>query len=98
MRYIRIEGGTAFCGCDFEEYLHTDMSDKELDELCAEKARDNAEQYEYIVWGWEVYTAEEYAEKSGVSIEEAEQMMEDYYAETYADWEEITKEEYEENI
>lgn len=83
MRYIKIEGGTGYCGQDFEEYLYTDMSDKELDELYAEKARDNEEneeQYEYEV-----------------SVEEAEQMMKDYYADTYAYWEEITKEEYEGN-
>ena len=98
MRYIKITGGTGYCGQDFEEFLKTDKSDKELDTYCVEAAEENAEQYEYTVWGWGVGTAEEYAENNGVSIEEAEQMIEDYYADAYADWEEITKEEYEENI
>ena len=97
MRYIKIEGGTGYCGQDFEEYLHTDMSDRELDVLCAEKAYDNAKQYEYTVWGWGIGTAESYAEENEVTVEEAEQMMEDYYADAYADWEEITEEEYEKN-
>ena len=98
MRYIRIKGGTGYCGQDFEDFLKTEMTDKELDNLTEEMAQENAEQYEYTVWGWGVGTAEEYAEENDVSVEEAEQMMEDYYAEAYADWKEITKEEYEENI
>ena len=98
MRYIKITGGTNYCGQDFEEYLETDMTDEELIRYCIEAAYENAEQYDYTVWGWEVYTAEDYAENNNVSIEEAEQMMKDYYDEAYASWEEITKKEYEENI
>lgn len=97
MRYIRIKGGTGYCGQDFEDFLKTEMTDEELNELIGEMAQENAEQYDYTVWGWGVYTAEEYAEENDVSVEEAEQMKEDYYADAYADWEEITKEEYEEN-
>ena len=98
MRYIKITGGTNYCGQDFEEYLETDMTDAELDRYCIEAAYENAGQYEYTVWGWGVGTAEEYAKESDISIEEAEQMIEEYYGEAYSNWEEITKEEYEENI
>lgn len=98
MRYIRIKGGTGYCGQDFEDFLKTEMTDEELDELVGEMAQENAEQYDYTIWGWGVYAAEEYAEENDVSVEEAEQMKEDYYIDAYAYWEEITKEEYEENI
>ena len=95
-RYIKIEGGTAFCGCDFEEYLYTKMTDEELNQYCAEAARDNAEMYESIEKDYGLdeddYDTEEDYE---VAITEA---TDEYYAEAYADWIEITKEEYEENI
>ena len=41
--------------------------------------------------------AESYAESEGISIEEAEGMMEDYYANASYDWEEITEEEWLDN-
>lgn len=95
MRYIRIEGDTHFCGTQFEEYLHTDMTDEQLDDYCAELAYENAVQYDYMVYGWGE-DAESYAKECGISIEEAEAEMDDYYAESTANWEEITKEKYEE--
>ena len=95
MRYIKIEGGTCFCGCDFEEYLKTDMTDEELDRYCAEAAYENASMYENIERDYSIYQ-EDYAteEDYDAAIDEA---TEDYYSETSAYWEEITKEEYEEN-
>lgn len=94
MRYIKIEGGTAFCGCDFEEYLETDMTDEELNRYCAEAAYDNASMYENIERDYSIYQ-EDYAteEEYETAIDEA---TDEYYGEAYADWEEITKEEYDE--
>ena len=97
MRYIKIIGGTSFCGTDFEEYLKTDMTDEQLDAYCADAALENAELYNYVVFGWD-QTAESYAEENEISVEEAEQEMENYYAEAWAKWEEISEEEYKENI
>lgn len=97
MRYIKVKGGTSFCGTNFEEYLKTDMTNEQLDAYCADASLENAELYNYIVFGWD-QTVESYAEENEISVEEAEQEMEDYYAEAWAGWEEISEEEYEENI
>ena len=97
MKYIKIEGGTGFCGTDFTEYLETEMSNIELDHYCIDAAYENADQYAYMVYGWGE-DAESYAEYNDISVEEAEAEMEKYYAEAYADWEEITEEEYRNNI
>ena len=78
MRYIKIIGGTSFCGTNFEEYLKTDMTNEQLDAYCADAALENAELYNYVVFGWD-QTAESYAE-------------------AWAKWEEISEEEYKENI
>lgn len=96
-RYVKICYGTLYCGTDGEEYLYTDMTDEELESYCNTAALDNAEQYDYMVFGWD-QTAESYAEENGISLEEAEQELEDYYAEAWGDWQIITKEEYYENI
>lgn len=96
MRYIKITGGTCFCGRDFEEYLETNMTDEELDRYCAEAAYENASMYENIELDYGIYQ-EDYAteEDYETAIDEA---TEEYYDEAYADWEEITKEEYEECV
>lgn len=96
MRYIKVFGETQFCGTAFELYLKTDMTDGELYAYASELALENAEQYDYMVFGWGE-DAESYAEDCGISIEEAEELMENYYADVYGDWEEVTEEEYREN-
>ena len=93
MRYIRMVCDTQFCGTRMEEYIKTEMTDKELDQLGVELAHENAESYDYMVFGWGE-DAESYAESEGISIEEAEGVMEDYYANASYYWEEITEEEY----
>lgn len=97
MRYIKVGYGNGYCGCDGEEYLHTDMSDEELNDYAQEQAMYNAESYDYMVWGWDCDSAEQYAEDNDVTVEEAEEMMEFYWENINSYWEEITKEEYEEN-
>ena len=96
-RYIRMVVDTQFCGTREEEYFETDMTDKELNDHGAEWAYENAQSYEYLVFGWGE-TAEGYAESMDISVEEAEEMMDNYYSEADYYWEEITKEEYLENI
>ena len=94
MRYIRVYGDAAYCGTSFEEYLETDMTDEQLDNYLSDMIAENAESYDYLVFGWDT-SMEEYAEENEISIEEAEQMMENYYADASGAWEVITKEEYE---
>lgn len=97
MRYIKLSGGTMFCGTDFEEFLYTDFTNAQLDDYLADLVAENADEYAYMVWGWGVYSAEEYAEEAEITVEEAEEMKEDYFAETWGEWEEITEQEYEDN-
>jgi hypothetical protein len=87
---------TDFTGTRDEQYIKTNMTDKELDNLGQELAYDNASSYDYMVFGWGE-TAEGFAELEGVSVEEAEGMMEDYYANASYYWEEITEEEWLDN-
>lgn len=84
MRYIRFTGGTGYCGCDIEEYIAYDdiIDDEDLDEIAEEMAYDNGESYEYVVIGWD----EEW---------ESEEDRENYFANCWCNWEEISKEEFE---
>ena len=93
MRYIKMVCDTQLWGTRIEEYIKTEMTDAELDQLGVELARENAESYDYMVYGWGE-DAESYAESEDISLEEAEGMMEDYYAEASYEWEEISEEEY----
>lgn len=98
MRYIKIVLDTAYCGTKEERYIETNMTDKELNDIVADEAFNHAENYAYMVYGFGE-TAEEYAEGCGISIEEAIEELELYYEDSAANsyWEEVTKEEYEEN-
>ena len=69
-RYIKFEGNCYYTATDFEEYLKTDMSDKELDEYAKELMELNAKSYEYLVFGW-APNIEDIAEEENCSIEEA---------------------------
>ena len=93
-RYIRIVLDTDYCGTRDEYCIKTDKSDRELDAEIIELARDHA--HSDIAYGFDV-SVEEYAEDSGITIEEAEQEMEAFYEDALAAsyWEETTKEEYE---
>lgn len=85
MRYIHFTGGNGYCGCDIDEYqTFEDITDEELDTIADEKAMENGEQYEYVCTGWD----EEF---------ESEEERDDYYANCSCNWEEISKEEWEEN-
>lgn len=85
MRYIKFIGGNGYCGCDIEEYeLYDDsVTDEELDLVAEELARENGAMFEYVATGW------------GDRFE-SEEEEEDYYNSCWCNWEEITKEEYEE--
>lgn len=85
MRYIHFTGGNNYCGCDLDEYeKFDDITDKELDQYAEGLAQDNGESFEHVAIGW----GEEF---------ESEEEEEDYYSNCWCKWEEISKEEYEEN-
>ena len=101
IRYIKFEGNCYYTATDFEEYLKTDMSDKELDEYAKELMELNARSYEYLVFGW-APNIEDIAEEENCSIEEAEiiyqDAIDDYYDSCECSWSIITEEEYRESI
>ncbi len=96
-RYIKITGGTGFCGCDFEEYLVFDDSicNEAIDEVAWDIANGNAESYEDIERDYCI-DEDEYDDYDDyeTAVNEAREM---YYADVECSWKEITKEEYEEN-
>ena len=56
MIYVRFFGGNGYCGCDYEEYHaydNDDVTEAELEQIAIDMAYENAEQYEYVVTGWQ---------------------------------------------
>lgn len=94
MRYIKFEGGTGFCGCDFTEFhiFEDSVKDSELDDLADEYARDNAEFYLDIENDYSIdredYENEEAYENAYYQAEEW------YFEDCYCSWTELSKEEY----
>lgn len=87
MKYVKFEGGTGYCGCDFEEYgMYLDnITDSELDAILSDMVYENALSYEHVVTGW----GEDF---------ESEEERESYYEDTDGSWEFVSKEEYYENV
>ena len=86
MKYIRFYGSTGYAGTDYEDYevyYDDDISSDELDQESEERGYANAEDYEYMVTGWN-------------SDWESEDDREQYYSDAldYSGWEEIDEEEY----
>lgn len=94
--YYRFTAITPYCGTDTETYdvFDHEPDEVELMEYAQERAEDNAATYEYLVYGWD----EDPVESGEMTQEEFDQTMEDYYADCYCDWEEISEEEYNEAI
>jgi hypothetical protein len=87
MFYFRFTADTPYCGTEATDYriFKERPTDAELDAMAADFGQMNAESYEYLVTGW-LEDEDEFDEEA----------LENYYAECYSGWEEITKEEYEE--
>lgn len=86
MRYIHFAGGNGYCGCNIDEYeaFPDTASDLFLDNIANDKAYDNGETFSYV------------ATDGGADFESEEEEA-NYYADCWCDWEEVSKEEYEEN-
>ena len=89
MKYVRFYGGNGYCGCDYEEYhvFDDDMSESEIETYAIELGYENAENYEYVVTGYD----EDF---------ETEDDRQQYYEDalSYCGWDYCTKEEFEENV
>lgn len=91
MFYFKFTATTPYCGTEHEEYHQFDEkpSIDDLDEMADDIKGGNAEQYEYLVTGW---NDDNYDDE-----EEREQALDLYYQDCTCTWEEISAEEFEEN-
>jgi len=86
MRYIHFYGSNGYCGCDYDEYIsfEDNITDEEIEAYSNDIAYQNAESYEYTLAGrmdWESEEERDFYYENAVSN---------------ANWEEITKEEFDE--
>ena len=90
MFYFKFTAETPYCGTEATDYriFKERPTDAELDEMAEEFGCWNAESYEYLVTDW--------LEDEDEFDEEMEEAVENYYADCYSGWEEITEEEYKE--
>lgn len=92
MKYYKFVCSTPYTGTTYEEVYKFDdnVSIDELDEFRDNLNRDNAESYEYLVFGFDYDPVEE----EELSQEEYEEIIEEYYQDCSCYYEEITEEEY----
>lgn len=94
MFYYKFTATTEYCGTECEEFHKFEVKPKpeELKELAEQIARENAESYEYLVTGWNDEEVE------GMYEEDVEELLNNYYADASCSYEEITEEEYNEEM
>ena len=90
MFYYKFITNTPYCGTEAEEYYAFDEkpTEQELEEIGEQFCRSNAESYEYLATGWD---------SDDLSEEDLDEELSYYYDNCEYSWEEITREEYEEN-
>lgn len=95
MRYIKFTASTPYCGTDNERYVSFDdnVTEVELKEYAEDLARENGESFEYLIFGWGTDPVEE----GECTQEEYDEAIDNYYADCSCEYEEIDKEEFEEN-
>lgn len=84
MRYIKFYGTNGYCGCDYEDWMIFDDNtpDHVIDGVSIDLAIDNADMYEDNILNYNnPFADKEYEEYIDNAIE-------------YADWKEISKNEY----
>ena len=93
MKYYRFMSETPYCGTEQEFYhsFENEPTQNELESMADEYAYEAYESYLYLHTGW----ADENLE--GMSEEEREEFCEDFRADCFCTYEEITQKEFEEN-
>lgn len=93
MFYYKFTSGTPYCGTENEYYhkFEEQPSDDELEEMSDEYAQQAYDDYSYLHSGW----SEENLE--GMTEEEAEEYMNNFRADCYCEYVEISEDEYNEN-
>lgn len=88
MKYFKIVCRTPYSGTDMEVYM-TAEKEEDLYNEAEQLNLQNAESYEYLVTGWD--------DDEFDNEDDRLEALENYYADSNWDIEEVTKEEYEEN-
>lgn len=85
MRYFKFVADTPYCGTENEYFLECrdDITEEELNDYAEQFRFENAESFEYCATGWD-------------DDFETEEDRQSYYEDCVCNYEEITKEEYEE--
>lgn len=88
MFYFRFTADIPYCGTDNTDYraFKERPTDIEFDDMAEEFGQLNAENYDYLVTGWNGDNFDDEDEEA--------KALDNYYAECIGIWEEITKEEY----
>lgn len=92
-KYYKFTASTIYCGTDNEYFVadeNEELNRKDLDEMAEEYARENAESFEYLVTGWNDDEFEDEDEK--------QEALDNYYADCNCKYEEITEEEWKEEV
>ena len=94
MKYYKITTSTLYCGTENEHFIASEnpLSEEELRETVNELTRENAESFEYLVTGWDGENIE------GMSEDEIQEMLDDYYEYCTGEWQEISEAEYKEEM
>ena len=94
MKYYKFTSGTPYCGTEGEHYVKSEepLSQEDLEQIAEEYAEQAYQDYSYLHSGWNDENLEDMTE------EEAEEYMENFQADCYCEYEEISREEYEENV
>jgi hypothetical protein len=96
MQYIKFEGGTEYCQCDFTKYVAftQDLNKKQLDRYAADLATENAEQF--IQMATEDLDREDFDDEEDYLA--AYDMAEDsYYEDIYSSYTIVSQKEWEDN-
>ena len=93
MFYYKFTSGTPYCGTENDYYVKSaePLSQKDLEEIADEYAEQAFQDYSYLHSGWNDENLEDMTE------EEIEEYMDNFQADCYCEYEEISREEYEEN-
>ena len=86
MKYYKFIMETPYCGTEetvYEAY-EEELTIDDLNRIAEDLCQTHAESYSYLVAGW--------------GEEPSEEELDNYYADCFCAWEEITKEEYLENV
>ena len=90
MKYFKITCDTPYCGTEMIDYREAECME-DLKDYAEELCQENAGGYEYLVSGWDDENFE------GLTEEEQQEELDNYYADCGYCITEISKGEYEEN-